>query len=192
MSYCETGDKPVIFYKFGNGNEKRYQFDFAPIDIITRNQPIGTTSNFNGDGYQISFFSPNNGINLSFIVKDYYLNYASTYNGHPALMFLGCESTGFTAGPNVDVSSITKNYTIKCLTPDVGANEYLIEISYNNLQIFQDKGDAPVTFDVQCGKCPQGFCEYKIPKYPGYCCLDCAYTAASIRFITNVLRSKNS
>ncbi|MCC5619251.1 hypothetical protein LC605_30105 [Nostoc sp. CHAB 5836] len=45
---------------------------------------------------------------------------------------------------------------------------------------------------VNCEEdCSEGFCKCPSPTYPGYCCLDCASTAASIRAITNELRAKN-
>lgn len=48
------------------------------------------------------------------------------------------------------------------------------------------------SYKVSCDdECPEGFCKCIIPEYPGYCCLDCAATAASIRAITNELRAKN-
>lgn len=39
--------------------------------------------------------------------------------------------------------------------------------------------------------CPPGTCKCHSESYPGYCCLDCSATAASIRSITNELRRKN-
>ncbi|MEH1906649.1 hypothetical protein [Nostoc sp.] len=48
------------------------------------------------------------------------------------------------------------------------------------------------SYKVSCGDdCPEGFCKCHSDSYPGYCCLDCLATAASIRSITNELRSKN-
>lgn len=48
------------------------------------------------------------------------------------------------------------------------------------------------TYTVACDdECPEGFCKCLTPEYPGYCCLNCASTAASIRTITNELRGKN-
>ncbi|MCC5626855.1 hypothetical protein LC613_01070 [Nostoc sphaeroides CHAB 2801] len=47
-------------------------------------------------------------------------------------------------------------------------------------------------YQVACDeRCPEGFCECPSSTYPGYCCLDCAFAAASIRAITNELRGKN-
>jgi hypothetical protein len=71
--------------------------------------------------------------------------------------------------------------------------KYVITVKdQNNNQIFQKIGETPVTFSVSCDdECPKGFCKCVIPGYPGYCCLDCAATAASIRSITNELRAKN-
>ncbi|MCC5625111.1 hypothetical protein LC574_29075, partial [Nostoc sp. CHAB 5715] len=58
---------------------------------------------------------------------------------------------------------------------------------------FIDEIECPSgDFKVSCGdECPEGFCKCPIPEYPGYCCLDCASIAASIRAITNGLRAKN-
>jgi hypothetical protein len=40
------------------------------------------------------------------------------------------------------------------------------------------------------GNCPEGQCECHSDSYPGYCCNDCASTAAQIQSITNQLRDK--
>jgi len=188
---CSPGDKPIITYRFGNGNERRYQSDFAPIDVIIGNQPIDTTSNFNREGYKITFYSPNNFRTYAVFIKDYYLNFFSLTNGYPEMNFLECNKSSFTPFGSVDISTIVINYAEKCPTQHVDTQKASIEIFYNNLRIFQDQGNAPIAFNVQCGKCPPGTCECVSPIYPGYCCLDCSATAASIRAITNELRAKN-
>ncbi|WP_218964710.1 hypothetical protein [Nostoc linckia] len=47
-------------------------------------------------------------------------------------------------------------------------------------------------YKVSCGdECPEGFCKCPSPEYPGYCCLDCTATAASIHAITDDLKVRN-
>ncbi|MEH2145296.1 hypothetical protein [Nostoc sp.] len=189
---CSPGDKPTVTYQFGSGGKRVYKSDYAPIEVITKQQPISTTENYNREGYKVTYSSPNNGIYLSVIVKDYYFSYASTYMGHPGMQVLRCGDTAYTGNGNIDISTLTIDRNTKCPTQQQDAQKYTIEIFYNNQRIFVDQGPAPITFDIQCGKCPQGTCECPTPVYPGYCCLDCASTAANIRTITNELKTKNS
>ncbi len=58
--------------------------------------------------------------------------------------------------------------------------------------IIFDDDNIDCNWNVQCDDdCPEGTYKCYSPVYPGYCCLDCASTAAKIRAITNDLRSKN-
>lgn len=73
------------------------------------------------------------------------------------------------------------------------SNKDILKIlNQNNIIIFTDTGENIALKSVACDdECPEGFCKCIIPEYPGYCCLDCGATAASIRAITNELRGKN-
>ena len=58
--------------------------------------------------------------------------------------------------------------------------------------VIYDDDAADCNVNVQCDDdCPTGTYKCSSPIYPGYCCLDCNATAASIRAITNDLRLLN-
>lgn len=62
-----------------------------------------------------------------------------------------------------------------------------IIVTANGLTIFNDQGNTPCTFTVQCGKCPPGTVECSSPGYPGYCCIPCASMAQRINNLANKL-----
>lgn len=67
-----------------------------------------------------------------------------------------------------------------------------IYIKHNNQTIFQDRGLCPISFDVQCGDCPQGTLKCNAPGYPGYCCLPCNEIAGEIKAIASQVRRINN
>ncbi|MDZ8190013.1 MAG: hypothetical protein RMX96_34905 [Nostoc sp. ChiSLP02] len=72
---------------------------------------------------------------------------------------------------------------------DSSANKYLRVTNASGQLIAQLKADN-CNFDVACSEdCPAGKCKCATDSYPGYCCLDCAATAANIKAITNELRA---
>ncbi|MFN6484630.1 MULTISPECIES: hypothetical protein [unclassified Nostoc] len=210
---CTKGDKPTITYKFGTGNDRIYQAQYAPIDIVTGTLPIDATANYKNAGYQINFQSPQGQFGyISAIVVDYQIIYYPGGNQFDPLRgyyiaFIGCGSTSFAVnspskgmptdyGGLVLSASMTTgvidsiNTNIKCASPN--SNRCTFQVFSNNLLLFQDQGNCPCTYTIQCGRCPEGTCECASPIYPGYCCNDCESSAASIRSITNDLRRLNN
>ena len=197
---CSTGDKPIITYKFGNGNNRIYKSDFSPIEIISKAAPVISGENFNNDGYQLQVRSLQySGGAGDIIVKDYMtfyqgniLYFTAIYCGQTDYPRNQDGSLGALIALNNGNPAITRNPdpAVKC--PGIPPlPRCSLQIMHNGQLLFQDQGECPVVYDVQCTKCPEGTCECPTPNYPGYCCLDCASTAASIRAITNNLRAKN-
>lgn len=77
------------------------------------------------------------------------------------------------------------------LTADQPAQKGVI-IKDRNGTVLYDDDTADCLGNVVCDDdCPPGTCKCSSPVYPGYCCNDCASTAASIHTITSELRAKN-
>lgn len=62
-----------------------------------------------------------------------------------------------------------------------------IIVTANGLTIFNDQGNTPCTFTVQCGDCPPGTTKCNSPGYPGYCCIPCNSMAQRINNLANKL-----
>lgn len=190
---CEAGDKPIITYRFGNGNNRIYQSQFSPIEIITKDTPANGTSNFREEGYTLRFQSTQcNGSNCNSIVRDYIVE---PYENTIAVRVRNCFSNTFAIDSSLVVlNTPNKNITVldnpKC--PSSSNKRCSILVTYNNLVIFQDQGDCPCTFEVQCGKCKDGEIECKKSTYPGYCCISCAEIRGGIKAATAQLRSINN
>lgn len=199
--YCDEGDRPIIKYRFqGDTKDRTFKSKYASIEVITKETPIGSSSDYREEGYAIDPF-PNNSSRNWIIVRDHKFftipgNLWQGFNGSPhQVAIIGCGQTTFTKVANCSahiamsycdclVTSIADSYIlintdIKC---DTAKNKRCsIEIKHKGLIIFQDQGNCPVTYSVQCGKCPDGQheCESKI--YPYYCCNSCADTASKIK-----------
>ncbi|MCM0588783.1 MAG: hypothetical protein HEQ35_06985 [Gloeotrichia echinulata IR180] len=181
--YCQQGDKPKVKYKFNDGAYKIFESKFSPIDVITRSTQA-TSDNYSPEGFQISFYSPNNFKILTAIVKDYRI----VNKGYLEFNSIPCGGDTFTTtGPTIDPSTIVIDKSVKC-PPQKSDENCIIEIKYNAQIIFSDTGKCPVSFTVACGNCPDGTVECKTNYYPVYCCLPCAETAAKINNLANNIR----
>jgi hypothetical protein len=202
MSYCDIGDKPKVTYHFNNSSPVDVQLQSSPIEVTTGEAPSDHTSNYNPEGYQITFGSPQAqyGV-ISTTVVDYKITYLDrgVFDSDTAyyIKVVSCGEKEFPPDVNgypgikMSSSNVTIDSAINCPTPNKDDSKCEIKILSNGSVIFHDKGECPVNYTVACGRCPPGTCECKIDAYPGYCCLDCNSTAASIRTITNELRAKN-
>lgn len=195
MVYCQEGDKPTIKYKFSGQNEKIHFSEYAPIDVVTKEIPVEGTQNYVNDGFGIAFRSGScSGLTCNFVVQDYYIEYPP---GDFAKVFImPCGQTTFSnsatsinRGEIVPGQLLIVNPNQKCPAP--GKKRCSIQVLYNNILVFSDQGDCPVSFSVQCGNCPPGTEEHKSPAFPGYCCLECENIASQIRQIAATVRGIN-
>lgn len=205
---CDSGDKPTIIYSFDGGSERIFKTDLSPIEVTIKNIPVDATGNYNREGFELRFTRENDGSGYLTYAYDYYT--FAIPGGSPIstnyIAWWACGQSGFgkrspcTANyevygncalniQNYVPGSAVINRAIKC--PTAIGNKCSIIISHNGQSIHKDQGACPTIYDVQCKRCPEGTCECKTPIYPGYCCLDCSTTAASIRTITNELKTKN-
>ena len=202
MSYCDIGDKPKVTYRFNNASPVDVQMNVSPIEVITGEAPNDHTENYNPNGYQITFNSPQATFGvLSIIVVDYKITYidAGAYNSATGyyLQAIPCGETKFQTLPDnvygVKMSStnVDINNANHCPIPNENDSKCEIKILSNGVVVFRTEGECPVNFSVACKRCPPGTCECKTDSYPGYCCHDCASTTAKIQAIANQLRSKN-
>ncbi len=190
---CNIGDKPIVKYKLGTGNYKYFKSDFSPIEVVSKTTPIANTDNFDGEGFEISFYSTNNFRTITTTVTDY--RTVDTGGGDPAFRYeiywANCGSKIIQeSGVNYDPSTLVVNRNIKCL--ESLKNRCSIIIKYQEKIIFQDQGDCPIEFEIQCGNCPDGYTECKTSTYPGYCCLPCNEVKNEIITIKNTIKNFNN
>lgn len=187
MSYCNLGDKPKVYFKFGSGSEQNCILPISPIDVSMEDYSEKNTANYSPLGYQISFYSPNNSRGYNLIVRDWKIEDNNIF-------IRTCNASDLTIFATVDPTSLIINTAITCggEIPDILKSRLHIKKAGVANDIFTATGDYPGSFHVTCGDCPEGFCKCIIPEYPGYCCLDCNAAAASIRSITNELKGKNN
>jgi hypothetical protein len=202
MSYCNVGDKPKVTYRFNNGSPVEVQLQSAPVDVETGTAPNDHTENYNPNGYQITFGSPQgaNGL-IALTVVDYKIVYVDKGVFDPDtgyyLQYMGCGETKFPVlssgvnGIKMSSTDISVDNSAKCPVPNEGDSKCEIRILKDGAVIFRAEGECPVNYTVACTRCPPGTCECKSDGYPGYCCNDCSSTASKLRAIANELRSKN-
>lgn len=189
MQYCGENDKPIVKYKFGTGGYRRFKSDYSPIEVDVKQAPVENTGEYESEGYELSFVSPNNSNRvLVYTVLDYkYIPLPEYGQDYGEMRMQQCgESKMAEFGPVCDPRTITINPNIHC--PVAGKNKCSIQIQYNGSVIYQDQGDCLCEFEVQCGNCPSGYIECKTNKYPGYCCIPCQGTAAKIHNLANNIK----
>ncbi|MEH2287166.1 hypothetical protein [Nostoc sp.] len=204
MSYCNSGDKVTVTYVFGDKQTSVFKTSQSPIEVATENYQDNSTSNFDANGFQITFNSPQGQYGtITAVVTDYSIEFYDFGAFHPYtgyyINLVRCGETSFPPitegdkGAKMSDLNLTIDRTVKC--PIVRSTSGLCEIKVlvGGKTIFSAHGKCPVTFDVACGDdCPEGFCKCKSLGYPGYCCLDCAVVASEIHSITQSLKIKNN
>ncbi|MEH2278914.1 MAG: hypothetical protein V7K40_30035 [Nostoc sp.] len=190
MSYCNIGDTPKVYVEFNGQNKQTYEPKISPIDVSSEDYyPDGI--NYSPTGYQISFYSPNNGIRLAVVARNFVIHdRGSIYSSIDIQL---CGQDDFTINyANIDPSTLVINTAITCgnSKPRTKKTKIHIKKAGESSDLFTVFGDYPGTFQVACNaRCPDGFCECPSLGYPGYCCLDCRAIASELRSITNSLRS---
>ncbi|MEY2859283.1 MAG: hypothetical protein RLZZ74_3596, partial [Cyanobacteriota bacterium] len=116
------------------------------------------------------------------------LTIASNYYGTRMIEFLPlrCGNDTFDeAGVVGDPDTLVIDSTIKC--PIAGKDRCAIQVfnTKSGELIFQDQGDCPCVFEVQCGNCPDEHIECKANHYPGYCCIPCESISQKIHNLAN-------
>ncbi len=194
MSYCNAGDKPRVDYKFNSEAGITYQSQVSPINVVTGTAPFNTTSNYNSQGYRITFNSPQGAYGqIQLTVLDYQI---FTYQGTNYLQNIPCGGSAFPAqlpeNAAVITSAVTEDHTVHCPSNTPNNGTCTLAISHQGATLFKVQGNCPLTYVVTCGKCPPGTCECHSDSYPGYCCNDCGSNAAQIHEITQSLRNQNN
>jgi len=174
--YCNVGDKPKVYYKFGTSTQQIYESPASPIDVTVENFSTNT-SNYSPVGYGLSGNSTNSGVPFSIVVRDYQI--IDQGSGSPPdiryiLYVQRCQDSGLISYTNTDPASITINPAITCGASITNTMKSRLHIKKagESTDIFMVEGDYPCTFKVACIDCPDGFCRCDCDTYPGYCCLD--------------------
>ena len=142
-------DEYFLIYTFA-GIKKN--LDISPTDTIEIGQRYpGHQPNYDPLGYQISFYSPNNGTGASFVVYEYYIE---SYNGYyyDAIYFRRCGYSDFaSAGIDPGGTTLVKDTSVRCGSPESTTPECFIKVIRNNSVFFEDSGDCPVTYSIHNG-----------------------------------------
>ncbi|BAY22368.1 hypothetical protein NIES2100_21310 [Calothrix sp. NIES-2100] len=194
MSYCNIGDKPKVYFQFGNGKEEIYQSNESPIDVSIENFSLDT-ENYSPTGYRIEWYSTNNGVPLALTVRDYQIVDTGSGNGvyRYVLYAMRCGDAEMFEFGNIDINQFGVNPAIVCSTskPERLKARLHIRKSGSTTDIFTAVGDRPGKFRVACSDCPPGTCRCECDHYPGYCCLPCNEVKGNIRAITELVKRLN-
>ena len=190
-AYCNPGDKPKVYVQFNGQSQQIYEPNVSPIDVSSEDFNVDGT-NYSETGYGLTFYSPNNGVGISVIARNYQLRNVSEHNSTIDIQL--CGQDAMKAGyADCDPSTLTSDNSLHC--PDIKKNTLKTKIhikkSGETVDIFTVTGDHPGTYKVACGNCPDGYCECPSQGYPGYCCLDCDAVARQLHSITQKLKAKN-
>ena len=207
-TYCEMGDKPQIKYKFGEGKERIYKSQFAPIEVIQKELPAEASDSYSSEGYEITFDSPqfSSGRGSRTVVdhSTFFVPPSSGYpNGRMYLVYIPCGQTTYpklnpcTGSEQVQchstatalttlTSTIQIDRTKKCTSTNQKRCSF--QVLYKGAVVFQAQGDCPLTLSVQCGNCEEGSHECKHQAYPGYCCVPCKETGEKLKNIASSVR----
>ena len=185
--YCKLGDKPKVYFSFKNSPEQIYESEISPIEVSVENFSI-FGENYSPTGYQVSFYSPNNGIDLSRIVRAYTITDSGSGNAMTnrySFDEIRCDGTSFKGVANIDPSTlrIDTNFTCPTISHNTLKSRLHIKKPSELIDIFTAEGDYPCTFNVACVDCPDGYCKIDCETYPGYCCIN----EAKIKSLINQL-----
>jgi hypothetical protein len=191
MSYCQSGDKPTVKYKFSGQNEKIFKSEFAPI-VIETGQGTGNIygETYNPEGFTVVYVGG---------ARETLINIRRHPTNPTWAQFWSCgnfdwdnrQSDGSYPIYYTRPAIASIDHSQKCPPPYAAQNCY-IRILHQNIVIHLDRGTCPVTFTVSCGNCPPGTEEHRTNIYPGYCCFDCNSLQAEIRALTNIVKGLNN
>lgn len=192
---CEPGQKPKVIYQFQDGNQRTFLSKLSPIDVEVRETPIDATENYREEGYTIRFYSTNNYRNVEWIVKDYYIyeQPREVSQFRYVIRAIDCVHYSYhNTGVNIDPSTLTIDSSQKCPLYQRSSNKKCsIIVSHKGNSVFQDQGNCPCSYKIQCGNCPDGSIECQTNSYPGYCCIEYSQIKAEIAHLTAMVRRIN-
>jgi hypothetical protein len=205
-SYCTSKNKKVTVTLTKNGNTIKITSNNPPLEISCKNNtPLpdcervrvtwGYVEELNGSIQPVKFAvvnlrSPVEAIEIRFDGKQIWIKSRGSAQSEckPSYWDIIQAAPGNWVFKEAYISSIQ---SLNTPNPSSNKNTGVIIRDARGLIIFDDD-NIDCNWDVQCDDdCPEGTYKCPSPFYPGYCCLDCASTSASIRAITNDLRSKN-
>lgn len=194
--YCSPGDKPKVYFNFKDSPQEIYESQESPIEVSIENYSV-SGENYSPTGYQVNFYSPNNGVGLSRTVRAYKiidLGIGHSADSRYVFAEIGCNGTGFKEITNIDPSSLTINTSVTCPTVlhDTLKSRLHINKQGETTDIFSAEGNYPGNFNVACVDCPSGTCRCDYDNYPGYCCINCQELKQGIGLATNAVRRINN
>ena len=189
MPYCNNNEKATVSYSF-NGTQNANFETTGSIEISTGIEN-NSGSNYNPNGYQITFYSPNNYKNIIAVVTDYQL--VDTGQGGDykyTIKLRDCD--GVWGNETLAHNNLVFDTSVHCPGTKNDSSNCFIKVTKNGAQIHKATGKCPVNFTVACGdNCPDGYMRCEKPEYPGYCCIPCDEIRNGIVAAISEIRSKN-
>ncbi|MEQ9355117.1 hypothetical protein [Coleofasciculus chthonoplastes] len=205
MSYCNNSVKALVTYTFkGESNsKKRFETKKTPIEVEAGSKPIPAGENYNAEGFEIYFYSPNNRRWIRSIVQDYLIYPISSpgrysqYN-YAGIAMWGCGqsdfqrvSDGTVVGPGIDVDSLQIDTSVKCPVPPVPMESIChLKVLHQGIVIHQDQGECPVNWTIDCDPCPPN--TIRCVEGGKVRCVPCSELLNPLKQITSKLKQINN
>lgn len=210
--YCQGKNKAIVTYRFKNNASKKFEANSnqLPINVTTglsgNSQRVSASFSGSFDGsvkrsYGFTCEAPvqvprNQPVEVYLLSGrwDDHGSCGSYSTGYGIIKTFSGEiligTTAIITGNVVNEQPVECNYAVT-LQWRYGACEINV-FDNNQNNIFNDKGDCPVTFNVTCDdECPPGHLKLNSPNYPGYCCIPCSEVVGGIKSITAAVRGIN-
>lgn len=193
MSYCNGEKKATVAYTSKAGISTKFFTNNVPIDVDCNDESRTGQFIFTLKDYGYAGNCQSSGILYTDdIIGDSYQVFSTTNPGP----YVNCPwyEVNFFIGEN-KINSFLKSFRYSITqspNPSYSVGGKFLKIKDASGRVIFKAEVKNCSQQITCGdECPEGFCKCSSPGYPGYCCLDCAATAANIRTITNDLRLKN-
>lgn len=181
---CKEGETPTVTYSFNNGDKRTYKSKYSPIEVEGREGLVTGTKNSSNSGYEIkvAILRGGNSTFGNYIIKDYKIEASPIGSPYPMyLSFTNCDGSTSSPGFADSYQILSTDGSKNCPLPRT--NKCSLVIKHKGLIIFQDQGECPVSFNVQCGRCKDDEIECKSSKYPYFCCHSCEEMTNKVRSI---------
>lgn len=198
--YCSGAESVVVRYTFGDASrEKIFKTKLAPIQVETGNRPLNASENYDPNGFKVVVWSPNNRRWLDTVVLDYQVTgFYDYYNAHTMGFWL-CGTPDYQRNQDGSITSavvyldtLQIDTSVKCpklVEESVKCKAYL-KIFNDSKILYQDQGDCPINYSVDCDPCPPN--TIKCKKNGKVRCVPCSEFLNPLKQITSTVKRINS
>lgn len=204
---CENKKGAKIIVTSG-GKNLEFKFNTAPIYASCKNNKLSTckkvivywtvqyttsngikTQSTGSYAYAPVLAIKNDNFNISLKAQGTDMQTACNPNAQPTWQFVYGSSGGEYISGSAVITSIVEQPSNN--TTNESGKGILVVDKFGNPLL--DDNSLECNWMIVCDdECPPGTCKCPSDKYPGYCCNDCAATAAKIQAITDTLRAFNN